>query len=41
VLIGEDVFFADASGICGSDQIEIGLSYPDRPEIRWFLSRKS
>lgn len=41
VLISEDVFFADASGICGSDQIEIALSYRDRPEIRWFLSRKS
>ncbi|WP_208249419.1 heparinase II/III family protein [Rhizobium sp. T1470] len=41
VLIGEDVFFADASGICGSDLMEIAFSYPDRPEIRWFLSRKS
>jgi uncharacterized heparinase superfamily protein len=41
VQISEDVFFADASGICGSDQMEISFSYPERPEIRWFLSRRS
>ncbi|NLS05857.1 heparinase [Rhizobium sp. P32RR-XVIII] len=41
VLISEDVFFADASGICGSDQIEIDFVFAEKPEIRWFLSRKS
>jgi uncharacterized heparinase superfamily protein len=41
VQISEDVFFADASGICGSDQMEISFSHPERPEIRWFLSRRS
>lgn len=41
VLISEDIFFADASGICGSDQIEIDFDFAEKPEIRWFLSRKS
>jgi uncharacterized heparinase superfamily protein len=41
VLISEDIFFADASGICGSDQIEIDFVFAEKPEIRWFLSRKS
>jgi uncharacterized heparinase superfamily protein len=41
VHISEDVFFADASGICTSDQMEITFSYPEKPEIRWFLSRRS
>ncbi|ULJ71560.1 heparinase II/III family protein [Rhizobium gallicum] len=41
VLITEDIFFADASGICGSDQIEIDFVFAEKPEIRWFLSRKS
>jgi uncharacterized heparinase superfamily protein len=40
-LVSDDVFFADASGVCGSDQIEISFSYPEKPEIRWFLSRRS
>jgi uncharacterized heparinase superfamily protein len=41
VQISEDVFFADASGICASDQMEIAFAYPEKPEIRWFLSRRS
>lgn len=41
VLISEDVFFADPSGVCTSDQIEINFSVSDKPEIRWFLSRRS
>ncbi|WP_086997375.1 heparinase II/III family protein [Rhizobium sullae] len=41
VLVTEDIFFADASGICGSDQIEIDFVFAEKPEIRWFLSRKS
>jgi len=41
VEIAEDVFFADASGICASDQMEISFAYPEKPEIRWFLSRRS
>lgn len=40
VLISEDIFFADASGVCGSDQIEIDFDLTEKPEIRWFLSRK-
>lgn len=40
-LISEDIFFADASGICGSDQIEIDFTFSEKPEIRWFLSRKA
>ncbi|WP_438617552.1 heparinase II/III family protein [Oryzifoliimicrobium ureilyticus] len=40
VVIAEDVFFADASGICASDQLEIAFS-DQKPEIRWFLSRRS
>jgi uncharacterized heparinase superfamily protein len=40
VLIGEDIFFADASGVRASDQIEITFSLSEKPEIRWFLSRR-
>ncbi|KZS55762.1 MULTISPECIES: heparinase II/III family protein [Rhizobium] len=40
VLITEDIFFADSSGICGSDQIEIDFDLAEKTEIRWFLSRK-
>lgn len=41
VLIAEDIFFADSSGICGSDQIEIDFDLAEKTEIRWFLSRKT
>ncbi|KRB62949.1 heparinase [Rhizobium sp. Root708] len=41
VVLSEDVFFADASGICSSDQMEIAFAHPGKPEIRWFLSRRS
>ncbi|TCL73060.1 heparinase II/III family protein [Rhizobium sp. BK251] len=41
VVVAEDVFFADASGICASEQIEIAFSPEAKPEIRWFLSRRS
>ncbi|KAA0698871.1 heparinase [Neorhizobium sp. P12A] len=40
VLIGEDIFFADASGVRASDQIEVTFSLSDKPEIRWFLSHR-
>jgi uncharacterized heparinase superfamily protein len=40
VLITEDIFFADASGVRGSDQIEISFDPAEKPEIRWFLSRR-
>ncbi|MBB3660500.1 putative heparinase superfamily protein [Rhizobium sp. BK650] len=40
VLISEDIFFADSAGISSSDQIEIGFDLAEKPEIRWFLSRK-
>jgi uncharacterized heparinase superfamily protein len=40
VLLGEDVFFADASGVRASDQIEIIFSIAEKPEIRWFFSRR-
>jgi uncharacterized heparinase superfamily protein len=40
VLITEDIFFADASGICGSDQLEVNFVLAEKSEIRWFLSRK-
>jgi uncharacterized heparinase superfamily protein len=40
VLIAEDVFFADASGVRSSDQIEVVFSLSEKPEIRWFLSRR-
>lgn len=36
VAIAEDVFFADASGMRPSQQIELAF---DGPEIRWFLTR--
>jgi uncharacterized heparinase superfamily protein len=41
VVISEDIFFADASGVCGSDQVEIAFGLAEKPEIRWFLSRKA
>lgn len=37
VVLSEDVFFADASGVRPSEQIEIAFS---GPEIRWFLAQK-
>jgi uncharacterized heparinase superfamily protein len=40
VLVAEDVFFADASGVRSSDQIELVFSLSEKPEIRWFLSRR-
>jgi len=40
VLIGEDVFFADASGVRASELIEVSFSVAEKPEIRWFLSRR-
>jgi uncharacterized heparinase superfamily protein len=40
VLISEDIFFADASGVRASDQIEVTFSLSEKPEIRWFLSRR-
>ncbi len=33
--ISEDVFFADVTGICPSEQIELAF---EGPEIRWFLT---
>jgi uncharacterized heparinase superfamily protein len=40
VLIAEDVFFADASGVRASEQIEVSFSIAEKPEIHWFLSRR-
>jgi uncharacterized heparinase superfamily protein len=40
VVLSEDVFFADASGVRASDQIEITFSLTEKPEIRWFFSRR-
>jgi len=40
VLIGEDVFFADSSGVRASELLEIAFSIPEKTEIRWFLSRR-
>jgi uncharacterized heparinase superfamily protein len=40
VRISEDVFFADASGIRASEQIEVAFSIAEKPEIRWFLSKR-
>lgn len=40
VLIGEDVFFADSSGVRASELIEIAFSLKEKTEIRWFLSRR-
>lgn len=38
LMLGEDVFFADVSGIRPSQQLEIQF---DGPEIRWFLAHHS
>ena len=40
VLVAEDIFFADASGMRSSDQIEIVFNVTEKPEIRWFLSHR-
>lgn len=40
VLIGEDVFFADSSGVRASELIEVAFSLEEKAEIRWFLSRR-
>ena len=41
VVIGEDVFFADSSGIRASQQIEIAFDAGTVAEIQWLLSQKS
>jgi uncharacterized heparinase superfamily protein len=38
--VGEDVFFADSSGIRGSRQLEIGFDVGKVPEIQWRLEQK-
>lgn len=40
VLVAEDIFFADASGMRSSDQLEIVFPISEKPEIRWFLSHR-
>lgn len=40
VAISEDIFFADASGMRRSEQIEIAFKLSEKPEIRWFLSQR-
>ncbi|WFU01772.1 heparinase II/III family protein [Rhizobium sp. CB3171] len=40
VLVTEDIFFADASGMRSSDQLEIVFPITEKPEIRWFLSHR-
>lgn len=39
VMIDEDIFFADASGVRPSQQLVIEFSPPDVSEIRWMLRR--
>ncbi len=40
VLVAEDIFFADPSGMRSSDQLEIVFRITEKPEIRWFLSHR-
>jgi uncharacterized heparinase superfamily protein len=40
VLVAEDIFFADPSGMRSSDQLEIVFRVTEKPEIRWFLSHR-
>ncbi|AGA65225.1 Heparinase II/III-like protein [Liberibacter crescens BT-1] len=40
VLISEDIFFADLSGVRRSEQIEINFSLQEKNSIRWFFSRR-
>lgn len=40
IEVGEDVFFADSSGIRGSKQLEIGFDVGTVPEIQWRLEQK-
>ena len=39
VEITEDIFFADASGLRKSEQLEISFSIAETPEIRWEFRR--
>ena len=39
--ITEDVFFADASGIRASEQIEVEYFVASSPHLHWFLTRRS
>lgn len=39
LVIGEDIFFADASGMRRSSQLEIGFSAAGWGEIRWIIER--
>ena len=39
LLIDEDIFFADVSGVRPSQQLVIEFSPPETPEIRWMLRR--
>lgn len=39
--VSEDIFFADASGISRSQQVEVAFSVNVTPEIRWALTRHS
>ncbi len=40
VVIEEDVFFADPSGIRASQQIEIAFTVGEVPEVQWVLQKK-
>jgi uncharacterized heparinase superfamily protein len=40
IEVGEDVFFADSSGIRGSRQLEIAFDVGQVPEIQWRLEQK-
>lgn len=40
VAISEDVFFADASGVRHSEQLEVAFPLATRPEIRWEFARR-
>ena len=40
VIVAQDIFMADASGIRPSQQIEVAFHVPETREIRWIVERK-
>lgn len=40
VQIEEDVFFADVSGICSSQQLVVEFNLPDTADLRWMLKKQ-
>lgn len=39
IVLAESIYFADTTGIRGTEQIEIGFDLGQTPEIRWEISR--